>query len=120
MMINLSNNQFQGQLPSSLAKCTMLEVINMGNNQIKDTFPVWLRNLPELKVLLLHFNRFYGAIRDPQTKTKSSKLQIIDLSHNNFFGHFPSGYFQHWNSMVAINNNNNELEYLEEFLQGEM
>lgn len=119
MMIDLSENHFQGQLPSSLAKCTMLEFINMGNNQIKDAFPVWLGNLRELKVLLLRFNRFYGAIRDPHPKTKSSKLQIVDLSHNNFSGNLPSGYLQHWNSMAAINNSN-ELEYLVELLDGEM
>ncbi|KAF3443267.1 hypothetical protein FNV43_RR12949 [Rhamnella rubrinervis] len=109
-VIDLNENPFQGQLPSSLAKCTMLKVVNMRNNQIKDTFLVWLGNLPESKVLL-------GAIRDPQIKTKSSMLQIVDLSHNNFSGHLPSGYFQHWNSMAAINNIS-ELEYLEKLLRG--
>lgn len=116
--IDLSENLFQGQLPRSLANCAMLEIIDMSNNQIKDTFPIWLGNLPELKVLLLGFNRLYGAISDPHDKTTSSKLLIVDLSQNNFSGHLPSGYFQHRNSMATINNNSNELEYLEQFLQG--
>jgi Leucine-rich repeat (LRR) protein len=77
-MIDLSENQLQGQL--SMANYTMLEYLNVGNNQINDTFPFWLGTLSRLKVLVLCFNAFHGAITSPQTNFTFFKLHIIDLS----------------------------------------
>ncbi|KAI8558073.1 hypothetical protein RHMOL_Rhmol04G0060200 [Rhododendron molle] len=101
-LIDLSQNQLHGEVPRSLANCTMLEILVLGDNQIEDTFPLWLGALPELQVLVLRSNRFHGAIENPKTNLKFSKLRIIDLSHNGFSGTLPSEYFQNWNEMKVV------------------
>ncbi|KAJ9171067.1 hypothetical protein P3X46_019117 [Hevea brasiliensis] len=99
--IKLGRNRLQGQLPRSLANCSMLEFIDFGENQLNDSFPSWLGNLPKLKVLILRSNGFYGALRKVGTG-KFSKLQIIDLSQNTLTGYLPTTYFRMWNAMKII------------------
>ncbi|KAF3434363.1 hypothetical protein FNV43_RR25466 [Rhamnella rubrinervis] len=101
--IDLGHNNFQGQLPRSWSNCMMLEGIVVSNNQLVDTFPSWLGSLPELKLLLLHHNGFYGVIERPKMDVDQfAKLHVIDLSSNNFIGVFPSHYFASWNAMKSI------------------
>ncbi|KAK3404316.1 hypothetical protein EUGRSUZ_K00621 [Eucalyptus grandis] len=83
-MIDLSDNQLQGKLPRSLANCKTLEFINFTNNFIADTFPSWLGSLPNLHVLILRSNRFHGIIERPKSSSTFLKLQILDLSINEF------------------------------------
>ncbi|XP_059663945.1 receptor-like protein 6 [Cornus florida] len=104
-MINLSQNQLQGSVPRSLVNCSLLESLDLGNNHINDIFPFWLKTLPELKVLILRFNRFHGAILNPNSSFAFPKLQILDLSHNGFTGKLPSGYFHTWTAMKTIDVN---------------
>ncbi|XP_059663975.1 receptor-like protein 7 [Cornus florida] len=103
--INLSQNQLEGPVPRSLANCTILESLDLGNNHINDVFPFWLGTLYELKVLILRFNRFHGAIRNPKSSLAFPKLHILDISHNGFTGKLPSGYFHTWTSMKTIDVN---------------
>ncbi|XP_044502549.1 receptor like protein 27-like [Mangifera indica] len=110
--IDLSHNELQGRIPRSLANCRKLEFLDLGNNQISDVFPSWLGTLPELKVLILQANRFWGVIKDPKTNFASPKLRIIDLSGNRFTGNLPSKYFQSWNAMKVENASG--LTYMEE------
>lgn len=67
MMMDLSRNKFQGKVPRLLANCKSLEFLNPGYNQIINTLPNWLGSLPELKILILKSNKFYGVIGDPET-----------------------------------------------------
>ena len=83
----------------------MLEVLNLGNNKLNDTFPFWLESLSELKILVLRANGFYGPIWDPHINFGLSKLHVIDLSHNNFFGKLPSNYFQNWSAIQGVIDN---------------
>jgi Leucine-rich repeat (LRR) protein len=41
----------------------MLKVLDLRNNQFNDRFPSWLKNLPNLKVLILQSNKFNGLIK---------------------------------------------------------
>lgn len=116
-VMDLSENQFQGHLPRSLANCTLLELLDIKKNQIEDSFPFWLETLPELFALFMSSNRFHGAIGEPQSKVSFPKLQIIDLSHNNFSGHLPCGYFQQWNAMKVFDNTH-KLTYLNGTFRG--
>ena len=92
-MIDFSYNQLEGQIPRSLGNCKELEILNLGNNQINDTLPFWLGSFPELQLLILRNNRFHSAIESPRTNFEFPMLCIIDLSHNNFAGNLPAGYF---------------------------
>ncbi|KAF3434377.1 hypothetical protein FNV43_RR25480 [Rhamnella rubrinervis] len=110
-LIDLSHNKFQGQLPRSWSNCMVLEGIVVSNNQLVDTFPSWLGSLPELRLLVLHYNGFYGVIEKPKMDVDLfSKLHVIDLSSNNFTGVFPSHYIASWNAMKS--NESNGLKYM--------
>ncbi|KAF8011982.1 LOW QUALITY PROTEIN: hypothetical protein BT93_I0188 [Corymbia citriodora subsp. variegata] len=99
-MVDLSDNQLEGPLPRGLSKCVGLEFLNLGNNRIVDTFPSWLGSLPNLKVLILHRNKFHGVMKEPKSNHQHfPKLRIIDLSMNNFSGGLPSKYLDSWNAM---------------------
>ncbi|XP_015883663.2 receptor-like protein 7 [Ziziphus jujuba] len=101
--IDLSYNKLQGKLPRSLSNCMMLEGIVVSNNQLRDVFPSWLGSLPELKILTLQQNEFYGIIGKPENYLEFPKLQVIDISFNSFTGELPSHYIFSWNAMKNIN-----------------
>ncbi|XP_026454085.1 receptor-like protein 33 [Papaver somniferum] len=98
---NLNENKFEGKLPSSLANCTMLEVLDVGNNQLSGGFPSWLGSMPELRVLVLQNNRFQGPLGNGGTECNLAMLQIIDISSNNFSGVLPKECFSSWKTMMV-------------------
>ncbi|KAL5548570.1 hypothetical protein UlMin_003801 [Ulmus minor] len=63
--LNFNGNHLEGPLPGSLLNCKKLEVLDIGNNKINGSFPNWLESLPELQVLILRSNRFYGPLGNP-------------------------------------------------------
>ncbi|MED6208459.1 hypothetical protein PIB30_045251 [Stylosanthes scabra] len=107
-IVDLSENKLQGKLPRALVNCEMLEFVDVGNNQINDSFPFWLDALPELKVISLRHNEFYGPIRCPNPCT-FSKLHILDFSRNKFSGTLHPEMIKSWNSMMM--SNVSQLEY---------
>jgi hypothetical protein len=107
--LSLNDNEFEGEIPSSIINCTMLEVLNLGNNKIKDTFPHFLERLPKLQVLVLKSNKLQGFVKDPTTDNSFSKLQIFDISSNNLSGPLPTGFF---NSLEAMMNSNQNMIYM--------
>ncbi|KAM3734621.1 hypothetical protein ACB098_10G029300 [Castanea mollissima] len=105
-LMDVSCNQLEGRVPRSLSNCKMLEILLLGNNRFSDIFPPWLGKLPMLRALSLRSNGFQGAIGKPESILEFPKLQIIDVSCNNFTGKLPSEYFQIWNSMKVSNASN--------------
>ncbi|CAI8591791.1 unnamed protein product [Vicia faba] len=113
-MIDFSNNNLQGKLPRGLENCRYLEYFDISHNKINDSFPFWLGDLPELKVLALSENQFHGDIRCSENMTCTfPKLHIIDLSHNEFSGSFPSEMIQSWKAMKT--SNTSDLQYKQGF-----
>ncbi|XP_048444084.1 receptor-like protein 18 [Pyrus x bretschneideri] len=89
-LIDVSHNQLQRQLPRSLGNYMKLEFIDLSYNKFSDVSPFWLRALPELKLLAMHHNAFYGPIEehDQDNVKYFPELQILDLSFNCFRGKF--------------------------------
>ncbi|GMP85952.1 hypothetical protein CsSME_00038923 [Camellia sinensis var. sinensis] len=83
---DLSDNRLEREVPESLDNCTMLEVLNLGNTLISGTFPYWLMNSTNIRVLVLRSNKFHGPIGCPAIKPAWPMLQIVDLASNNFSG----------------------------------
>ncbi|XP_043699220.1 receptor-like protein 35 [Telopea speciosissima] len=112
--LKINGNILEGQVPRSLANCTSLEVLDLGKNKILDTFPFWLGELPLLRVLVLHSNRFYGPIRHYSATSfnEFSMLQIMDLSSNRFTGNLPTEYFQSMKAMMLKNGPGSVAEYI--------
>nr|VDD41559.1 unnamed protein product [Brassica oleracea] len=99
--IDVGYNHITGKLPKSLANCTRLKTLDVRSNNITDTFPFWLEALPLLQVVLLGSNRFYGSISSPQHTLPFSKLQLLDISNNNFNGSLPSNCFVNWSTSLV-------------------
>jgi Leucine-rich repeat (LRR) protein len=97
-------------LPRELINSRRLEYFDVSHNNINDSFPFWLGDLPELKVLGLSNNELHGDIRYSGNMTCTfSKLHIIDLSHNKFSGSFPLEMIQSWKAMKT--SNTSQLQY---------
>ncbi|XP_047944463.1 receptor like protein 22-like [Salvia hispanica] len=101
MSINLGDHKFYGRLPKSLTNCQSLKGLDIGNNRIKDEFPFWMESLRELRVLVLRSNKFGGNMSLPsRTKFPFPRLQVLDVSHNEFMGSLPQSYFNNFRAMI--------------------
>uniref|UniRef100_M4CMJ1 Leucine-rich repeat-containing N-terminal plant-type domain-containing protein n=1 Tax=Brassica campestris TaxID=3711 RepID=M4CMJ1_BRACM len=85
-ILDVGHNQISGKLPRSLVNCTSLMFLNVENNRINDTFPFWLKALPDLQIIVLRSNIFHGLISSPRSHHPFPALRILDISHNNFYG----------------------------------
>ncbi|XP_050246587.1 receptor-like protein 9DC3 [Quercus robur] len=102
--IVFNDNNLKGLLPKSFINCTNLEVLDLGNNKINDLFPYWSEALTNLQVLVLKSNKFHGPIGNHNSSgVFFFKQRILDLSHNEFTGLLPRNYFENFNAMMMIN-----------------
>ncbi|XP_013719918.3 receptor-like protein 20 [Brassica napus] len=99
-VLDVGHNQINGKLPRSLEHCKSLEFVDVEGNRINDTFPFWLKDLPNLIALILRSNRFYGPLSSPQHPLPFSKLMIIDIAGNMFDGSLPPNYFVNWSAAI--------------------
>ncbi|XP_010418685.1 PREDICTED: receptor-like protein 12 [Camelina sativa] len=95
-------NRLTGKLPRSLLNCSLIRFLSVNHNRINDLFPFSLKALPNLKVLILHSNRFCGPISPPDVQGPLAfpKLQILEISHNRFTGTLPINYFANWSATI--------------------
>jgi len=103
--LNLNGNELEGKIPPSIISCTLLEVLDLGNNKIEDTFPYFLETLPKLQILVLKSNKLQGFVKGPTTYNSFSKLQIFDISDNNFNESLPTGYINSLEAMMTLDQN---------------
>ena len=60
--LNLSGNNFQGNLPNELAKLRRLKLIDFSYNALNGEIPKWFGNLTTLKEIYLRGNSLKGKI----------------------------------------------------------
>ncbi|XP_050387172.1 receptor-like protein 7 [Argentina anserina] len=101
-VLDVGYNQLHGEVPRSLANCVMLQSLVLRVNKFRDVFPFWLGFLPELKLMSMHDNEFYGEIEITKKNLHFPELRILDLSYNKFIGEFPSKYIFSGNGMRGI------------------
>ncbi|KAL8513179.1 hypothetical protein ACS0TY_019392 [Phlomoides rotata] len=84
----LGLNDLEGSIPSTIFNISTLEVLQLSFNQFEGTLPssmgISLSNLEELS---LNGNRFSGPI--PSSIINASKLAILDMNQNSFTGSIP-------------------------------
>ncbi|KAH7516252.1 hypothetical protein FEM48_Zijuj10G0115500 [Ziziphus jujuba var. spinosa] len=86
--LRLSNNSISGILPSSLKNCSLLLFLDVGLNNFNGEIPTWIGDyLTGLVVLRLKSNTFYGSL--PSNLCQLSGIQILDLSLNDLSGVIP-------------------------------
>ncbi|XP_031252290.1 receptor-like protein 33 isoform X2 [Pistacia vera] len=88
-MMDLSNNQFEGQIPKAIGKLNYLQGLNLSHNNLTGHIPPLLENLTQLESLDFSFNNFVGKI--PNQLTNLSFLSVLNLSYNQLVGSIPQG-----------------------------
>ncbi|KAK2647939.1 hypothetical protein Ddye_015428 [Dipteronia dyeriana] len=87
--IYLSNNRFEGEIPSSISILQGLRYLNLSNNRLIGSIPPSLANLTVLESLDLSNNSLSGQI--PPQLVKLTPLASFNVSYNNFTGPIPHG-----------------------------
>lgn len=86
--INLANNEIAGPVPFSECRPSdSLGVIDFSNNNFSGPLPSYLLNCKSLEVLRLSGNHLTGAW--PDDVEEGCSLHLIDLSRNQITGHLP-------------------------------
>ncbi|KAL2644303.1 hypothetical protein R1flu_011890 [Riccia fluitans] len=82
--LTFSNNQFNGEIPSSWYKLTNLQGMNLSRNRLSGQLPEQLGDLINLETLDLSNNQFTGNV--PGTIALLPKLKLLLLDNNGFTG----------------------------------
>ncbi|GAU46790.1 hypothetical protein TSUD_268510 [Trifolium subterraneum] len=96
--IDLSDNNFTGDIPIEITKLYGLLVLNLSRNHITGKIPETMSNLLQLLSLDLSNNQLSGTI--PSILSSLSFLGSLDLSNNNLMGVIP--YTGHITTFEAI------------------
>ncbi|XP_027159074.1 probable LRR receptor-like serine/threonine-protein kinase At3g47570 isoform X2 [Coffea eugenioides] len=130
MSLDMSRNNFYGELPHELIRLSRLRVLSLGINMLSGNIPSWvgsfqqlrhfslknnsftgfippsISNMSKLETLILQVNSLQGAI--PMEIGKLKKLKRIALDYNQLAGSLPLGMFN-ISSLEAIALQNNSL-----------
>ncbi|XP_041028042.1 probable LRR receptor-like serine/threonine-protein kinase At3g47570 [Juglans microcarpa x Juglans regia] len=87
----LYDNNFEGTIPSSLLKCTQLQILDMWKNNFTGRLPPEIANLTMLTYLNLAVNKFEGAI--PSQIGSLQNLELFSIETNYFSGPIPYEIF---------------------------
>ncbi|KAI3675105.1 hypothetical protein L1987_84689 [Smallanthus sonchifolius] len=87
--MDLSCNNFEGQIPQSLQDLHGLESLNLSNNHFTGSILPSLGNLKNLESLDLSHNELSGQI--PQKLLQLGFLAILNVSFNHLDGQIPQG-----------------------------
>ncbi|KAJ0046116.1 hypothetical protein Pint_04608 [Pistacia integerrima] len=85
-----SSNSFAGQLPSSLALCSKLHVLELRNNSLTGQTDLNFTGLPGHCTLELGSNRFAGPL--PNFLSDCRILEVLGLGGNNLTGRIPESF----------------------------
>ncbi|KAB5572826.1 hypothetical protein DKX38_000020 [Salix brachista] len=88
-LLDLSKNQFSGQLPATFGHLKALKLLNISYNHLSGKIPETFGNLESLESLDLSHNRLSGSI--PRTLSKLQELTTLDVSNNKLEGKIPVG-----------------------------
>ncbi|OWM67930.1 putative receptor like protein 25 isoform X1 [Punica granatum] len=89
VIIDLSHNHFQGEIPKVIGSLQSLIGLNLSHNNFRGLIPTSLGNLTHLEWLDLSSNNFTGEI--PATLTNLTSLAIFNVSTNQLTGQIPQG-----------------------------
>ncbi|KAK9096165.1 hypothetical protein Sjap_021662 [Stephania japonica] len=87
--IDLSSNQFSGEIPEVIGDLRSLNVLNLSHNGISGEIPSSFKNLRDLQSLDLSNNDLSGEI--PSELASITFLEVLNVSCNHLVGRIPSG-----------------------------
>ncbi|KAK3440404.1 hypothetical protein EUGRSUZ_B00685, partial [Eucalyptus grandis] len=86
-VIDLSSNNFIGEISNSVGSLTELRMLNLSNNALIGSIPLSLANLTELESLDLSSNKLSGMI--PPALAQLNFLAFFNVSDNHLSGPIP-------------------------------
>ncbi|KAL4576153.1 hypothetical protein LXL04_012242 [Taraxacum kok-saghyz] len=89
IIVDLSNNRLEGEIPNVIGSLTSLIVLDLSHNNLTGQIPSVLGNLSEIESLDLSWNQLTGEI--PQALASLKFLEFLNLSQNHLTGHIPLG-----------------------------
>ncbi|KAM5554389.1 hypothetical protein ABKV19_022663 [Rosa sericea] len=103
ILIDISSNNFEGQIPEFIGKLKGIWSLNLSNNILTGHIPSSLSNLSRLESLDLSHNKLSGEI--PQQLAQLDFLTKFNVSHNNLTGPVPRGiHFTTFDSTSYLGN----------------
>ncbi|XP_075647497.1 receptor like protein 22-like [Castanea sativa] len=87
--IDLSSNNFEGEIPKVVGNLNALYMLNLSNNVLTGFIPSSLSTLTNLEVLDLSQNMLVGEI--PPQLVELTFLSFLNVSYNNLTGPIPQG-----------------------------
>ena len=87
-VINLSDNDLAGTLPTQIGVLTTLQELRLNSGSISGTLPTQLARLSNLRVLSAHSNRITGTL--PTQTARLGELNVLDLDDNSLSGTLPA------------------------------
>ncbi|KAH0986128.1 hypothetical protein GBA52_013305 [Prunus armeniaca] len=88
-LIDLSSNNFEGEIPEQVGNFVGLNTLNLSMNRLTGEIPSSIGELRWLETLDLSHNQLSGHI--PQNFSSLTFLDHLNLSYNNLIGNIPSG-----------------------------
>ncbi|KAH0706196.1 hypothetical protein KY290_009602 [Solanum tuberosum] len=99
--IDLSNNKFEGHIPTIMGDLIALRVLNISHNGLEGPIPSSLGSLSLVESLDLSSNHLVGKI--PAQFASLTSLEVFNLSYNHLEGCIPQG-----NQLQTFENNSYE------------
>ncbi|XP_058008885.1 receptor-like protein 7 [Hevea brasiliensis] len=87
--IDLSRNEFEGEIPKIIGNLNALRLLNLSNNNLSGDIPSSLGSLTKLESLDLSQNKLSGEI--PQQLAQLHFLAVFNVSYNHLTGPIPRG-----------------------------
>uniref|UniRef100_A0A6N2M272 Leucine-rich repeat-containing N-terminal plant-type domain-containing protein n=1 Tax=Salix viminalis TaxID=40686 RepID=A0A6N2M272_SALVM len=86
--IDLSCNNFTGEIPPEIGNLSTIKVLNLSHNSLIGPIPPTFSRLEEIESLDLSYNKLEGEI--PPQLTGLYYLAVFSVAHNNLSGKTPS------------------------------
>ena len=102
--VNLSNNQFTGQVPE-FSYNDKLRSLNLNDNQLTGSLPDFSSSKQDLSSVLVSNNRLTGAL--PDNWSNLPAISYIDVSNNQLTGTLPDSWIANMPDLKSLCLNNN-------------
>ncbi|KAK3432375.1 hypothetical protein EUGRSUZ_E04266 [Eucalyptus grandis] len=90
VQLDLSCNQFSGEIPSKIAIIQEMLGLNLSHNKLTGRIPMSLSSLTNIESIDLSYNNLIGSI--PEELTQLNSLEVFNVSYNDLSGAIPNKY----------------------------
>ncbi|XP_034205238.1 receptor-like protein EIX2 [Prunus dulcis] len=98
--LNLSSNNFAGELPDCWSHLETLVMLDLSNNAFSGKIPMTIGSLFQMQTLKLRSNRFVGEL--PSSLKNCTSLEVIDLGDNKLSGPIPTWLGVSFKNLVIL------------------